>query len=259
VARFGFALLIGLYLTIGITWMIVNLGAIPHYFDTIDYLSLARNLAVDQYRGIVYPLFLAAINRLLGDPKLLTVFPAEPHPRWFMEVQLIQCAVSLVALAYFLSVVAGNILRAAVENLLATVSFYARLAAWQLGGADPRAFTVGFEATSWTYFILSQHDPRISGVFVSLAAFVALCAGVSALLSARRSVGRRAWVADETVIRIAPAGIFCVLNALAFAATAGVIHIRYVIFFVSLLATSALPLCPAYLFCAYLAHRSVGR
>lgn len=42
----------------GLAWIIGNAGEVPHYGDTVEYLRLARTLAVDQYRTILYPLFL---------------------------------------------------------------------------------------------------------------------------------------------------------------------------------------------------------
>lgn len=54
------------YILVGFTWTITNLGDIPHYGDTNDYFHLAKDLQVNEHRGIVYPWVLSiAVQYLL--------------------------------------------------------------------------------------------------------------------------------------------------------------------------------------------------
>lgn len=101
-------------LAVGGAWLLLGLGDVPHYGDTIEYLALARTLEVDDYRGILYPAFLAGMDRLLGAPSILRPFlvwhetgPCDLSPN-FVGVQLVQAALSLAACVYFVFVFAAR-------------------------------------------------------------------------------------------------------------------------------------------------------
>jgi hypothetical protein len=102
--------LVSTYLGVGALWVTLNLGDVPQYGDTREYLKLARSLEVDSYRGIVYPALLRATDHLHGEPSILT-----PPRRWDSErgrvlgrgllgVQVFQAVISLLCLAYFVHV-----------------------------------------------------------------------------------------------------------------------------------------------------------
>ena len=107
------AVLAAALLVLGAAWGVANLGDVPHYGDTVEYVHLAQTLEVDDYRGVLYPAFLAGLDRLLGEPSILRPFvawheegPCDLSPR-FAGVQLVQAALFLPALAYFVLVFAG--------------------------------------------------------------------------------------------------------------------------------------------------------
>jgi hypothetical protein len=95
------------YLGIGVAWTIANLGDVPRYGDSKEYVRLAKTLEVDEYRGIAYPALLALVDRVIGERSIL----AERRPgagetaRGFRIVQVLQVAIGVVCLAYFLRVV----------------------------------------------------------------------------------------------------------------------------------------------------------
>lgn len=57
-------LFIFISLLVGLIWTARNLSHIPQYGDTPEYLSLSKQLRVDQYRGIFYPYFIHFCNSL---------------------------------------------------------------------------------------------------------------------------------------------------------------------------------------------------
>lgn len=54
-------IVITLQIVIGLFWMIRNFSSIPQYGDTPEYLKLSQTLMLDEYRSILYPLFLRII------------------------------------------------------------------------------------------------------------------------------------------------------------------------------------------------------
>ena len=99
--------LLGLYLIVGVAWFVVNLGDIPRYADTRDYLHLASTLKVDAFRGFLYPAILAGVDRILGEPSILLVPPGwDPEGLAILGrlsiLQILQACVSLLSAAYFL-------------------------------------------------------------------------------------------------------------------------------------------------------------
>lgn len=47
----------------GIFWMVNNFFAIPLFGDTVEYSALSENLLLDEYRPILYPLFLRIVRQ----------------------------------------------------------------------------------------------------------------------------------------------------------------------------------------------------
>lgn len=97
--------LIGLQLALGATWIARNIDRIPDYGDTGDYLQLARTLEVDAYRGVAYPAFIAAVDRMPGGAGLLRSANKAVGLKvkaGVLYLQVIQCLASLAALYFFL-------------------------------------------------------------------------------------------------------------------------------------------------------------
>ncbi len=110
------------------------------------------------------------------------------------------------------------------ENVIATPSFALRLVDWMKRG-EPDAFQTRFEATPWTFVTLSFHSPRLSRSVVFAAFGLWALAFAAALVAFARSGrapsgARLAWL---------PLALVVGLNAILFAATADLVHIRYVL------------------------------
>jgi hypothetical protein len=76
----GLDLLLIAGVLVGLVWAALNFGHSPAYGDTPEYWSLSRTLIVDQYRGILYPLFLHAAHALasnLSIPVISVVYTAQ--------------------------------------------------------------------------------------------------------------------------------------------------------------------------------------
>lgn len=86
-------------LLLGALWTAENLGSVPTYKDTRQYLRLARELKVDRYRGIAYPGLLAAVDRM--HPGATILRPRAQGQSW---VQLAQIFLSVLGLTYFAAV-----------------------------------------------------------------------------------------------------------------------------------------------------------
>lgn len=126
--------------------------------------------------------------------------------------------------------IAGSIVSDAAENILAPFSYYARLTYWVCGGAQESVYRGG-EATSWTYHILSKPHPKISAVFSATSVGVFVVAVILSIAYMRARVKEQGWsLTPQTIITIAPSAAFCAVNALAFAMTVSLVHIRYVMF-----------------------------
>ena len=104
---------LGLYLSIGAIWTALNLRHFPHYGDTGEYLRLSQDLAVDEYRGILYPALLALTAEIFDAADL----PESPRWKWekaglpcavpsgFVAVQILQILVAVSCFAYFITTV----------------------------------------------------------------------------------------------------------------------------------------------------------
>lgn len=130
-------------------WVARQIGEVPHYGDTPEYLELARTGAPDAWRGPAYPLFLRALHRLAGaageaswelDPHAewpeLLAGPTEcAAPGWMAAVQVVQLLVGLAAawlLVRTLLAAAGREGRATAVLLAALVTFDPLVAHFQM-------------------------------------------------------------------------------------------------------------------------------
>jgi hypothetical protein len=127
-----------------------------------------------------------------------------------------------------------------LENFLATASFYGRLAFRRLAGEGEFEARFQADGSHWTYTRLAAHSPLLSCLYVGLAAanlvaIVALIIASRQRFSIRR--GERASVVatpnaavwQATLSRWLPVIAFSAFNGIAFAATADLVHIRYVL------------------------------
>lgn len=100
--------LLGGQLALGLSYTVAELGELPHYHDSNAYFELARVLRVDAHRGIAYPAFLAAADRLGGAPSFLRVIDNEhpdapcTAPDGIALVQLLQLLLCAGAFVYWL-------------------------------------------------------------------------------------------------------------------------------------------------------------
>lgn len=117
------------------------------------------------------------------------------------------------------------------EHVLATPSFYARLAHWMRTGASPVAYEKRFEATPWTYTRLVAPQPELGRRLVQLSlVFFLTCLAVALARLFKHVRTHEKAIRVETRIAAVPVSLFCLINALAFSLTADLVHIRYVIF-----------------------------
>lgn len=99
-----YVVLVAVQVVLGLRFGAAELGSVPHYGDTREYLALAEELEVDAYRGIGYPAFLAALARITGAGGLAEFPPWEESgacvaPPELATVQLAQVALVLAGLA----------------------------------------------------------------------------------------------------------------------------------------------------------------
>lgn len=128
-------------------------------------------------------------------------------------------------------VIVADIASDTVENLLAPVSFYVRLADWSIAGADPRAWDWRFEATPWTYRVLADRHPRLSRLYLAVSGILFAFACCLALLHARASFRGKSWKPTrQTVFSLVPVVLLCTANAFAFSLSADLVHPRYTLF-----------------------------
>ncbi|HKI84177.1 MAG TPA: hypothetical protein VKA63_07570 [Candidatus Krumholzibacteria bacterium] len=105
ILRACFLVLLGAYLALAAFQLLAQIGLFPRYGDTKEYLVLATTLKVDGYRGILYPAFLAGIDKLVGHSLLAGYehntlhlgLPAPPPSAiWIQITQLFLFGVALV-------------------------------------------------------------------------------------------------------------------------------------------------------------------
>jgi hypothetical protein len=120
-------ILIAIQVILGVTWTVQNLGDVPHYGDTQEYLQLARTLKVDLYRGIAYPALLAAVNHFSGGDMLATDDGRTRGWSGFLILQLVQLMASLGCLAYSLHVLVKPVPLAVGSRRCLAIHCYRRL------------------------------------------------------------------------------------------------------------------------------------
>jgi hypothetical protein len=98
-ARLAFLVVASAYALLGGIWTAEQLGDVPHYGDTLEYLDLATRRGVDRYRGFLYPRFLEAVARARSAPGMLEHFDPESTrqprcaaPPGLAAVQVLQLA-----------------------------------------------------------------------------------------------------------------------------------------------------------------------
>ncbi len=107
-ARRAVLVLLAVQALAGLLWTAQQLGELPHYGDSNEYLRLAGTLRVDAHRGILYPAFLAGVDRISPGQTMLRPIATEhpdgvpcPVPGGVLLVQLLQLALCGAALLYF--------------------------------------------------------------------------------------------------------------------------------------------------------------
>ncbi|MBM4265136.1 MAG: hypothetical protein FJ144_00760 [Deltaproteobacteria bacterium] len=101
----------GLLAASGIGWSLLNLGRVPHYGDTVEYLRLSRGRGVDAFRGPLYPALLRIVDGLDGSPRFPRHLAWETPramarlpcaaPRILTTLQIFQILVGIGAVAWF--------------------------------------------------------------------------------------------------------------------------------------------------------------
>ncbi len=155
-------LLLSLYLGLAAVWCAINLGHVPPYGDTGEYVRLAATLKVDGYRGILYPAILALAGRWAGGLSF------EPPALAMVGVQVFQILISIVCTIYFLQVM-----------------FAGRLAEWGVRPAGRLALTALFVALLTLDPLVAHFNLSImtDGLAVSLS--LAFCAALADLATQR--------------------------------------------------------------------------
>jgi cation transport regulator ChaB len=142
--------------------------------------------------------------------------------------------------------IALDVVTDTLENVFATASYQFRLARWMGSGKGQRAFRDEFDTAAWTYTRFAQHEPLLSAFLAAAAGaslLVACCLCAVRVLSWLR--GPRIRSAGALGIALAPFAALCLTNAVAFASTADLVHVRYALFAhtVGLAAVYACALC----------------
>lgn len=161
------SVLLAASLSLGAAWTARNLGQIPDYPDTAEYLRLAKGQRPDQYRGVVYPKLLSQIDHLVPRRQIL-----HRGARGLVWAQGVQMILSLAALAYFVSVMLP-------PGGLASERWRARKV---LGSAL-------LVLLLWLDPLVSHHNLSILTDSLALSASLVFCAAFSAVLT--RGVAQR--------------------------------------------------------------------
>jgi hypothetical protein len=127
---------------------------------------------------------------------------------------------------------AASICADTVEHLLATPSFYARLALWMAQGKNPSAFRDEFQAVPFTYSVFAYPYRLLSFVYMLVAGAMFGIVGILAIRTAwiRRPIPRSSEIPARAVMLWTPVVLFWVSNAMVFSLTASLVHIRWVLF-----------------------------
>ena len=119
----------------------------------------------------------------------------------------------------------ADIIKDALENVAATLSFYVRLGILARTGDVSCA-----DGTQKTYEVLSKRRPRASLRFVASSVLLVLFStALAALALARRRKSGAPWIERRTLVTWVPVAAFVLANACAFALRADMVHIRYML------------------------------
>jgi hypothetical protein len=178
---------LGLYLGLGVAWTALHVGHVPRYWDTNEYLLLAKSLKVDQYRGVAYPALLAAANRWTREP-LLEPFLWKSTPDdqlesramgGFVALQLLQLSICVAGLGYFVYVFANLACRGSARDKRV----------WSLG-LGALVLLLAFDP------IVAHHNLAIMTDGLALSASLAFCAAFAQLGLGRGSP----WVSSAVLL-----------------------------------------------------------
>jgi hypothetical protein len=205
-ARRAFLLLLAAQALSGLFWLGRNLGDVPQYSDSLEYVRTARTLEIDAYRGIAYPLFLAAIDRLVGGVALDApvehavtdeersgrtqrrgraraneLFEANPESRQAALLQLVQLAALAGSLFYFLRTFVAPLGGSVRTDVVAWLLIWALLLADPLLGhlqlavlTDGLALSASLvSCAALVRLALGRGRPAVHGTALFLAAFLA--------------------------------------------------------------------------------------
>ncbi len=150
--------------------------------------------------------------------------------RWFTE------DTARIALRQKWPAILLDIVKDSVENFFATLSFYGRVGLWSIAGdaAFERMFVP--DGSRWTVSRLSMHAPQLSRLYLCAAAGVLVVAACGCAAQIARSARHRPRPPErvradrDCALRFVPVVSFAAFNAVAFAATADLVHVRYVLF-----------------------------
>ena len=115
-----------------------------------------------------------------------------------------------------------DVVRDALENTFSTVSLYARVAAWHLGGDGAIDRWFYSDGTIWNYQRMAFHHPRWTAASVGLAGLLLLLALPAAFHRLRTEQP-----STQVVLLWAPCLVFSAVNGVFFAAAFNYVNVRY--------------------------------
>lgn len=98
IVRYVVAICMLLQIVMGLCLLVCNLGYVPRLKETAEYLTAAQSLLMDEYMGILYPLFLRcvlAIEAVIGLPFQIPVY--------ILQLLLAGAALSLLLREFLIS------------------------------------------------------------------------------------------------------------------------------------------------------------
>ena len=182
---------------IALAWWIADVGVIPRYGDTTEYLSLSQTLRVDQFRTLLYPLLLRMVGNSVG------------------LVYTMQTVVALAAIAYL-----GSTLWT-LSSRLPALRHLARARAWQR-----RAVIAVFTLLVFCQPLVAHFDLSVLSDSLAASFAIAACAAlirIAALSDTRRRTIALAllatvaaeWIREEKVAVVAIVVAAALIGALA--------------------------------------------
>ena len=82
--------LMSVQIVMGLVWAVMNITSVPMFSDTSEYVALSESFRLDEYRTILYPLFLKYIMQAAGKVNIA----------YNILVYIIQTVVSLLSIFY---------------------------------------------------------------------------------------------------------------------------------------------------------------